>query len=63
MKNILCVLCVLPAMASAQSAANTLTAKERADGWRLLFDGKSAAGWRGYRQQTLPAGWQASTAR
>lgn len=43
----------------AQSTANTLTAKERAEGWRLLFDGKSAGGWRGYRQQTLPAGWQA----
>jgi hypothetical protein len=38
---------------------NTLTARERADGWRLLFDGKTASGWRGYRQQTLPSGWQA----
>jgi len=47
------------AIAFAQPAANTLSAKERADGWRLLFDGKTAAGWRGYRQQTLPAGWQA----
>ena len=43
----------------AQSAPNTLSAKERADGWRLLFDGKTAAGWRGYRQQALPGGWQA----
>ena len=59
----LCGLCVLytaaGAIALAQSAPNTLTAKERADGWRLLFDGKTAAGWRGYRQQTLPGGWQA----
>ena len=47
------------AIAFAQSAPNTLTAKERADGWRLLFDGKPAAGWRGYKQQTLPAGWKA----
>ena len=46
-----------PAM--SQPAPNTLTAKERADGWRLLFDGKTASGWRGYRQQTLPSGWQA----
>src|SRR5436190_14188038 len=30
-----------------------------ADGWRALFDGKTTAGWRGFRQQTLPAGWQA----
>jgi len=46
-------------IAAAQSVANTLSAKERAEGWRLLFDGKTAAGWRGYRQQTLPAGWRA----
>ena len=37
---------------------NTLTAKERADGWRLLFDGKTTNGWRGYRQQSMPGGWQ-----
>jgi 3-keto-disaccharide hydrolase len=47
------------AMAVAQPAPNTLTAKERADGWRLLFDGTTTAGWRGYRQETLPSGWQA----
>jgi hypothetical protein len=26
--------------------------------WRTLFDGKSTAGWRGYRSQTVPAGWR-----
>jgi hypothetical protein len=46
-----------PAM--LQSAPNTLTSKERADGWRLLFDGTTVSGWRGYRQPTLPSGWQA----
>jgi len=46
-------------LAHAQSAPNTLSAKERAEGWRLLFDGKTAAGWRGYRQPSLPRGWQA----
>ena len=25
--------------------------------WRSLFDGKTTAGWRGYRQKTLPSGW------
>jgi len=38
---------------------NTLTAKEKADGWRLLFDGRTTAGWRGFRQQQMPAGWRA----
>lgn len=41
------------------SAQNTLTPEERAAGWRLLFDGQSLAAWRGYNQQTMPAGWQA----
>lgn len=36
---------------------NVLTAEERAAGWRLLFDGESTRGWRGYRQKTCPAGW------
>ena len=47
------------AAARDNRALNTLSAKERADGWRLLFDGKTTNGWRGYRQQTMPGGWQA----
>jgi 3-keto-disaccharide hydrolase len=41
------------------TALNTLTPAEQAQGWRLLFDGKTAAGWRGYRADSLPSGWQA----
>lgn len=40
------------------SAPNTLTEAERADGWRLLFDGSSTAGWRGYQMDTVPSGWR-----
>jgi hypothetical protein len=47
-------------LTAAQEMPNTLTVKQKAEGWRLLFDGKTTAGWRGFRQQTLPAGWQAS---
>lgn len=36
---------------------NTLTDTERAEGWKLLFDGLSAEGWRGYNQETLPESW------
>jgi hypothetical protein len=39
-------------------ADNTLTAQEQSSGWKLLFDGKTATGWRGYQQKTTPAGWQ-----
>ena len=45
--------------ARTDQAHNTLTAKEQAEHWRLLFDGKTTAGWRGYRQQTMPDGWKA----
>jgi hypothetical protein len=37
---------------------NALTATEKTDGWRLLFDGTSLAGWRGYRETTAPSGWK-----
>lgn len=36
---------------------NTLTAEERAAGWRLLFDGRTTNGWRGFRQDRVPDGW------
>ncbi|HSM06338.1 MAG TPA: DUF1080 domain-containing protein [Longimicrobiales bacterium] len=47
------------AAAESQEAMNTLTAQERAEGWRLLFDGASLDQWRGFRQETLPGGWVA----
>jgi hypothetical protein len=37
---------------------NTLSAEERAAGWRLLFDGRTTNGWRGFRQDGMPDGWQ-----
>src|SRR5512143_3915527 len=37
---------------------NTLTAAERAAGWKLLFDGRTMTGWRGAYLEGLPArGW------
>lgn len=37
---------------------NQLTPEERAAGWKLLFDGKTTQGWRGYKKQTFPTnGW------
>lgn len=34
--------------------SNTLTPAERSDGWQLLFDGGSFAGWRGLGYDTVP---------
>ena len=44
--------------ATGDVAANTLTAEERADGWKLLFDGENLAAWRGYKRDGVPDGWQ-----
>ena len=39
-------------------APNTLTRKEKAQGWRLLWDGKTTAGWRSERGGPFPSsGW------
>jgi hypothetical protein len=55
----LIVLIVLLAASSASAQeANTLTPRERADGWRLLFDGKTTNGWRSARGGGFPTtGW------
>lgn len=44
--------------AASTAAPNVLTAAERAAGWRLLFDGRTTNGWRGYQEQSMPAGWR-----
>ena len=59
MTMLVCWLAGAPAVACAQGSLNTLTPAERAEGWRLLFDGKTTAGWRGWKMDTLPSGWQA----
>ena len=52
--------CNRPAAAPAASnaAPNTLSAADSAAGWRLLFDGRTTAGWRGWRKDSVPPGWQ-----
>jgi hypothetical protein len=48
------------ALAATSIAAdpNTLTADEKSAGWKLLFDGKTTAGWRAIGKQEFPTkGW------
>jgi hypothetical protein len=50
---------VVAIVGSTLGAQNTLTAAERAQGWRLLFDGESFAGWRGLGYDSVPtAHWR-----
>ena len=38
---------------------NQLSSEEKASGWKLLFDGHSTEGWRGYGKDSFPAkGWK-----
>jgi len=39
------------------AAANTLTPAEEKAGWKLLFDGTTTTGWRGYKSDSLPPEW------
>ena len=36
---------------------NTLTEREKKDGWKLLFDGTTMSAWRGYKMADMPAEW------
>src|SRR5512138_2065135 len=56
----LCLLDPRPAAGTGDDPRpNTLTAAERAAGWKLLFDGRTMAGWRGAYMDGLPErGWK-----
>jgi hypothetical protein len=39
------------------AVANELSDDQKRDGWRLLFDGRSLAGWRSFKSEQPPSGW------
>jgi hypothetical protein len=51
------LICCLVAAPLFGAEPNTLTAAEKSDGWKLLFDGRSLAGWRSFRTDTPGAAW------
>lgn len=44
--------------AYAEEEPNTLTPAEKAQGWALLFDGKTFSGWHNFKQEGVRSGWQ-----
>jgi hypothetical protein len=53
------LLALLGSAACAQTGTSAMnsTATAQSD-WRSLFDGRTTAGWRGFRLDTVPGGWQ-----
>jgi hypothetical protein len=67
MKKIICLFSALMILlvsetnirAQDNSKDNTLTKKEIKEGWKLLWDGKTNTGWRGYKTTVFPeTGWE-----
>lgn len=48
------------ALLPCQAGPNTLSPIEDALGYKLIFDGKTTAGWKGWRKDHVPAGWSVS---
>lgn len=46
--------------ANAQKGENSLTKKEKRNGWQLLFDGSTTNGWHSFNKPTLGTAWEAS---
>ncbi len=59
---VLMVCCIVSSLVQGQSSkTNRLTKKEKKQGWVLLFDGKTSAGWMKANGQLFPEkGWQIS---
>lgn len=58
LKTLACMGILLGANLARGQEANTLTDEEKQAGWRLLFDGRTTADWRGFKSKVMPASWR-----
>ncbi|MGQ1785365.1 3-keto-disaccharide hydrolase [Saccharicrinis sp. GN24d3] len=59
---LICVVMALTILAgcACEKKDNTLTSQEKKEGWKLLFDGETTNGWRGFNSAEIPQAWSAT---
>lgn len=58
-RHLVCAaLAAAAALALGAAEKPKVSAYERSQGWRLVFDGRDTSDWRGYRADRLPANWE-----
>jgi hypothetical protein len=58
MRKLIVLLLAAGLFSAAHAAENSLTPKEKSEGWVLLFDGKTTQGWRSYKKTDAGQQWQ-----
>src|SRR6266550_3013182 len=48
----------VPLRAADDAKVNTLSPAEKADGWKLLFNGRDLSGWHNFKREGVRPGWQ-----
>ena len=55
--SVILAIAALAGLAACTPRPNSLTPKEKAQGWKLLFDGKTLDGWRDYNGTAITGPW------
>ena len=57
LRTLIACLFLIMSIGCATAEDNKLTAKEKEEGWKLMFDGKSLSQWRNYGSDTISGKW------